>query len=115
MSDGGWAPEDTAIADPATGTIRVCKMLCTTCIYRPGNLMHLESGRVQQMTRDAVADESRITCHKTIGTPEPAICAGFARHPLGKARSLALRFIRAGVARVKWIIPPGSKETEKDS
>ena len=83
-----WEPEDTQVVD-LDGTLRVCADLCTTCIYRPGNLMSLDPGRVRQMTQEAIASEGHVVCHSTLGTPAPAICAGFERHPQGGARSLA--------------------------
>jgi hypothetical protein len=98
------------VYDPHTGTVRLCDRLCTTCVFRPGNLMHLAPGRLKGMLGDAIADEGHITCHSTLGTDEPAICAGFAEHPEGSARSLALRFIRAGVLKIKLITPPSLKE-----
>lgn len=53
--------------------------MCKTCIFRPGNLMNLEPGRVKQMVRDATKAESCIPCHETIhGQAEgEAICRGF--------------------------------------
>lgn len=93
------------IFDASTGTVRICADLCTTCIFRPGNLMNLSPGRVKQMTDDALADEGHIVCHQTLDTPEPAICAGFERHPMGGARSLALRLVRAGILKIKRIMP----------
>jgi hypothetical protein len=105
LTDDEWGT-GAHIGNPLTGEVRVCEDLCATCVFRPGNLMNLEPGRVAGMVRDAVAGEGHITCHKTLGTAEPAICAGFARHPQGRARSLALRMIRAGIARIKWITPP---------
>ena len=100
-----WEPVDTRVVDPDF-TLRVCADLCTTCIYRPGNLMSLDPGRVRQLTQEAIADEGHVVCHSTLGTPAPAICAGFERHPQGGARSLALRMARAGVLRVVRITPP---------
>ncbi|WP_329214829.1 hypothetical protein OG352_05285 [Streptomyces sp. NBC_01485] len=96
----------TDVADGPTGVVRQCTVLCDTCIYRPGDLAHLAPGRVQEMTQAAMADEGHIVCHATIGTPTPAICAGFARHPIGAARSLALRIVRAGGAVLQLITPP---------
>jgi hypothetical protein len=49
---------------------------CTTCIFRPGNLMHLAAGRVQAMVRTAVENQSVIPCHKTLDGPR-SICRGF--------------------------------------
>jgi hypothetical protein len=99
----------TDVADWRTGTVRQCAEMCDTCIFRSGNLAHLKPGRVQDLTRSAIAAEGHVVCHATIGTPAPAICAGFARHPLGAARSLALRLVHAGVAVLQLITPP-SKE-----
>ncbi|MFE1923375.1 hypothetical protein ACFW91_12485 [Streptomyces asoensis] len=93
------------VADPATWTVRVCGDRCTTCIFRPGNLMHLEQGRVASMLKEAVAGEGHIVCHKTLGTEAPAICAGFAAHPRGRVASLALRLARAGVLRIVSVQP----------
>lgn len=58
------------------GKIYVCKEMCETCIFRPGNLMHLEPGRVKQMAEDATAAESTIICHSTL-TGDNAACRGF--------------------------------------
>lgn len=96
----------TAVADWRTRTVRQCADMCATCIYRPGNLAHLKPGRVQEMTRAAIAAEGHVVCHATIGPPTPAICAGFARHPIGAARLLALRLVRVGVAVLQLITPP---------
>lgn len=93
------------IGNPLTGEVRVCDSLCSTCVFRPGNLMNLDPGRVAGMVRDAVADEGHIICHQTLGTQEPAMCAGFYRHPIGNARSLFLRFVRAGIGVITWITP----------
>lgn len=97
--------EGAHIFDVGTGTVRLCENLCTTCIFHPGNLMSLEPGRVKEMLHDALASEGHIVCHKTLGTDEPAICAGFTRHP-DAGRSLALRLAAAGVVNIKRITPP---------
>lgn len=99
--------QGTEVADWRTGVVRQCADLCDTCIYRPGNLALLAPGRVQEMTRAAVAAEGHVVCHATIGSPAPAICAGFARHPIGAHRSLALRMVRAGGAVLQLVTPPG--------
>ncbi|MET9353584.1 hypothetical protein ABZY14_11365 [Streptomyces sp. NPDC006617] len=93
------------VADPATWSVRVCAHRCSTCIFRSGNLMHLEPGRVAGMVKKAVANEGHIVCHKTLGTDTPAICEGFANHPRGRVASLALRLARAGVLRIVPVQP----------
>lgn len=82
------------VADPSTGTVRLCATLCSTCIFRPGNLMDLRPGRVAAIVAEARACEGHIPCHRTLGTAQPAICRGYADGP-DKGASLALRFARA--------------------
>jgi len=106
MSDDSEWGEGAHVFDADTGTVRLCDDLCTTCIFHPGNRMSLEPGRVREMLAEAVANEGHIVCHKTLGTAEPAICGGFAATPVGAARSLALRLVRAGILRLKRITPP---------
>lgn len=73
-----------------TGVVRVLTSQCETCIFRPGNLMHLDKGRLADMIRECKEKDAHVPCHETIdysrgkeGTnclePGPAaICAGFA-------------------------------------
>lgn len=58
------------------GLIHVCKIQCSTCIFRRGNLMSLARGRVKQMVRDATRSESCIPCHQTLDGPK-SVCRGF--------------------------------------
>ena len=94
------------MADQAAAVVRVCADLCGTCIYRPGNMTPVT---VQEMTRSAIENEGHVVCHSTLGTPAPAICAGYARHPVGGDRSLALRFARAGLLKIVKVTPPGKE------
>jgi hypothetical protein len=55
---------------------------CSTCIYRPGNLMKLEPGRREQMEDDAIRDGGVIPCHQTIeaytgSDGDESVCRGF--------------------------------------
>lgn len=59
------------------GRVRVCRRLCSTCIFRPGNRMHLQPGRVEAMVAQATADDSTIVCHQSLGEPAGAVCRGF--------------------------------------
>ncbi|MEV0649993.1 hypothetical protein AB0I28_32520 [Phytomonospora sp. NPDC050363] len=83
------------ISDPATGGSRVLTGECSTCIFRPGNLMALRSGRVKDLVQAALADETFIVCHQTLDRgkdgPLPAVCGGFAR----RYDTAALRLMRA--------------------
>lgn len=61
---------------------RVLAEKCSTCIFHSGNRMHLKSGRVKEMTEDALNGGGYITCHHTLPFgqyPEAgeAICRGF--------------------------------------
>lgn len=61
------------------GKVWVRRRMCSTCIFRPGNLMSLEEGRVEQMVTDATQNNSCIPCHTHLhqgGEVEP-VCAGF--------------------------------------
>ena len=53
---------------------------CSTCIYRPGNLMHLNRGTVATMTADCKEQDTNVVCHKSPelagGLPVPAWCRG---------------------------------------
>lgn len=61
------------------GHVHVMSEKCDTCVFRPGNLMNLEPGRLKQMVEESVADGGGITCHKTIygGAAQEATCRGF--------------------------------------
>lgn len=68
--------------DEELGGVRVLSDMCATCILRPGNLMHLEPGRLQDMVTEARQAEGYIICHRTLpygghGQPGEALCRGF--------------------------------------
>lgn len=58
------------------GRVHVKRVRCPTCIFRPGNLMQLNDGRVDDMVAEATANESAITCHATLDG-DNAVCRGF--------------------------------------
>lgn len=61
--------------------VHVMAEKCSTCVFRPGNLMDLKPGRVKDLVRGNLDDESALICHKTLayspGQPDGAICSGF--------------------------------------
>lgn len=64
------------------GRVHVVADKCATCIYRPGNLMFLEPGRVKDLADSARADDTTITCHSTLpdvtgGPGAEAVCRGY--------------------------------------
>lgn len=68
------------ILDAGTGLPRLLATECDTCIFRPGNLMHLRRGRLREITDAAVRANSFITCHSTLpgmSGVQPAVCRGF--------------------------------------
>jgi hypothetical protein len=86
------------VVDHATGLPRVLDGKCPTCIFRPGNLMHLNEGTREDMVRAALSNGSWIVCHTTLpdaGVPigQQAICRGFwdvhARDSLGCCLAVA--------------------------
>lgn len=56
--------------------LRVCAEKCSTCVFRPGNLMQLQPGRVAGMVRESIENDSFIPCHKTLDG-DKAVCRGF--------------------------------------
>lgn len=94
--DEDETPNAGGVFELETMSIHVMADRCATCVFRPGNLMHLSPGRLAQMVTDSVAAQSHITCHDTLLYAQPtrlrpAICKGFRDHPDGNERSLALR------------------------
>lgn len=59
------------------GKVHVKGSMCKTCIFRPGNKMHLEEGRVEEMVKEATCEGGAIICHGTLGTKKNAVCRGF--------------------------------------
>jgi hypothetical protein len=58
------------------GRVHVMAKMCATCIFRPGNAMQLQPGRVAGMVQEAVRHDSCITCHDTLDGKQ-AVCRGF--------------------------------------
>ena len=87
MDDRAECEEDTDVnrgvnvGDAASGKSRLLSRQCSTCIFRPGNLMHLSHGRLHDIVTEARAKGCFIVCHDTLpGMHEgaaPAICRGF--------------------------------------
>lgn len=69
----------------ADGKPRVLDDKCPTCVFRPGNLMHLRPGRLRDMVDSALTAGTWITCHQTLpyhpdNAGWQAICRGFYDH-----------------------------------
>lgn len=74
------------------GKVHVMADKCATCIFRPGNLMSLKPGRVKTMVDEATANQSVITCHKTIHgqREQEAVCRGYYDAQVDKVLPLVL-------------------------
>ena len=76
------------------GRVYVAAEKCRLCIFRPGNPMHLEPGRVKDMVDESVETGGAIVCHSTIDDDrDDAICRGF--HDAHGYRVPALRLAEA--------------------
>lgn len=73
------APRRVSASPYHDGKVHVCAELCATCVFRPGNLMRLESGRLSRMIHDALRGDTAIICHSTLyqQTQQEAVCRGF--------------------------------------
>lgn len=58
------------------GKVHVLAERCSTCVFRPGNLMTLSDGRLRDLIDQNLKADAALTCHKTIGH-DPAVCRGF--------------------------------------
>lgn len=68
--------------DAGLGGVRLLAEQCATCIYRPGNPMHLAPGRLADITSSARAGDGYVICHDTLPYGEhpeagEALCRGF--------------------------------------
>lgn len=64
------------------GRLHVITERCSTCVFRPGNLMSLSPGRLASLIKDNLDADSALVCHKTLpygDHPEfgEALCRGF--------------------------------------
>jgi hypothetical protein len=90
--------------------VHVLTEKCSTCVFRPGNLMMLEPGRVKDLVEGNIGNDSALTCHQTLpysGTgADPAVCRGF--FDAYADRTLSLRM--AKVMNVIEEVEPPTKE-----
>lgn len=88
------------------GKVHVVSEMCSTCVFRPGNLMNLSPGRLKGMVDGSVADGGGITCHKTIHgqAEQEATCRGF--YDAHKSRVPALH-LAADIGIIEEVPPNG--------
>ncbi|RKN46161.1 hypothetical protein [Micromonospora endolithica] len=81
--DSGDGHADLSVGDPVLGKSRLLSRQCDTCIFAPGNQMHLDAGQLRALIADARERGTYIICHDTLPhyrhpQAKPAICRGFA-------------------------------------
>ncbi len=115
LEDEDEAPREAgepipAVADPATGTVRVLSRRCDSCIYRRAMRTALGAS-VPALIREACDTGGFVICHETLPAWQgdsdsaripPAICHGYAAQ---FPDTFALRVARA-IGRIKLIDPP---------
>ncbi|MCX4387301.1 hypothetical protein OG777_10190 [Micromonospora peucetia] len=111
-ADSGDDRADLSVGDPVLGKSRLLSRQCDTCIFAPGNRMHLAAGRLRDLVVEARRRESFIVCHDTLPHhlyPEasPAICRGFA----DRYRTQALQLIERLFGFVE-VDPPQPPHTD---
>jgi len=77
--------------DPQRGVFRILATQCSTCIFRPGNLMHLDEGRLADMLASVRANDSHVVCHQSLGRPVGDVCKGSNDAHVGQAARMAER------------------------
>jgi hypothetical protein len=74
--------ERLSVGDPVLRKTRLLSRQCATCIFRPGNPMHLAPNRLRQLVAQARGESGYIICHSTLpahrNAAAPAVCRGFA-------------------------------------
>lgn len=77
------------------GRVHVLAERCATCVFRPGNLMHLQAGRLAELARVNIEADSALTCHSTLyrDDVDQAVCRGY--YDAYRDRSTPLRLADA--------------------
>jgi hypothetical protein len=107
-------PARLSVGDPVLGKTRLLARECPTCIFRPGNPMHLAPGRLRQMVTEARQESGYIICHSSLpyrhDGAQPAICRGFAdRYTTWQLQVIGRLW---GFAEVE---PPPASDTQPDA
>ena len=110
--DGTTCP--LSVAEPELMKSRRLSTMCQTCVFRPGNRMHLHEGRLKDLVAQALATQSYVVCHSTLpgmAPPDvrPAICRGFA----DRYSTQALQVIERLFGFID-VDPPEKPATERD-
>lgn len=90
------------------GKIHVLRTRCSSCIFRGGNPMHLNSGRVKGMVAEAIEGQSTIVCHQTLDTLNAA-CRGFVDRYGAQIMTWRLAYSMGVVVEVDPPVQKGNK------
>lgn len=106
-----------AVADPATGTVRVLSRRCASCIYRRA-MRGVLGPSVPALLREARRTGGFVICHESLPAWQqgdgariaPAICHGYAAQ---FPDTFALRVARA-IGRIEPIDPPDAEQHDTE-
>ena len=73
------------------GRLHVVADQCSTCIFRPGNLMNLGDGRLRELTSETDRRDTNVICHQTLDRKVGAFCRGSVDRRPGQAVRIADR------------------------
>lgn len=92
--------------------IRICEKQCDTCIFKPGNLMHLRPGRLNDHVGRILRKDGVALCHevnfgkrKTHGPKGAAVCRGFYDRYDTTPLQLARRLEQMKKGVIEWVQP----------
>lgn len=100
-----------SVGDPDTWKTRLCREMCGTCVFRPGNPMFLDPGRLKTLIDEALAADRFIICHATLpyATEDPAVRPAVCRGFYDRYGTLALRLIALMFGFTEIDPPPTSR------
>lgn len=84
-------PDGPSFGPARDGGIWVRSERCSTCIFHPGNLMHLQPGVVGEMKRSADERGTCIICHDGMHGARAAVCRGYYDNHQSELLTLAER------------------------
>lgn len=88
---------------------------CSTCVGRPGNPMHLRSGRLRALVRENLDAGALLTCHQTTygQTEQEAACRWFLDQYGPQVNVVrVMERLAAMLGEASWFqeVPPPAKE-----
>lgn len=94
------------------GKVHVLSRKCSTCIFRPGDLMRLGPERKAEVEQANLDLDSALVCHQTLpygghGAEHQAVCRGF--FDVHKADTLSLR-MAVMLDKIEHDDPPTGEE-----